>query len=148
MEGGSDCATLKAYPGPRLSTDHMATVNMLRADDVYVHELDGRIVRFGPFPPMGAWKEIRLELAPGTHQFVLSRPSTSGSPSYNVNSGRYVASAGKNPFRVSFRFDAEPGHTYAIKNVATLWAGDAWAPYVEDVTSGKRMTVEMTRDPR
>ncbi len=144
MRGDTNCAILQTYSGSPLSANQMATLAILKQDDVWVDQLDGQTVRFGPFPPMGAWKEIHFELTPGAHALIVNRPAAAGSASYSPNSGRYVASNGRNPYRHSFTFTAEAGHTYAIKNAGTPWVGTAWSPYVVSTTAGRTNRIDVT----
>lgn len=144
MRGDTNCAILQTYSGPPLAASQMATLAILRQDDVWVDQLDGQTVRFGPFPPMGAWKEIRFELSPGAHTLIVNRPAAAGSASYSANSGQYVSSGGRNPYRRSFMFTVEPGHTYAIRNAGTPWVGTAWSPFVVSTTGGRTNRIDVT----
>jgi hypothetical protein len=146
MTGGTDCATLRAYSGAPLASEKIATVRILKQDDVWVQTLDGRTVRFGPFPPMGAWKEIRFEVAPGPHTLVVSRPAAEAGALYNPNTGRYEpGSRGIGPYRIDFTISAEAGLSYNIKNSGTPWAGSSWEPYIEYTTAGRTNRIEAKR---
>ena len=125
MRGDTKRAIFTAYSGAELASGDMATIRLSRKEGVWVSQLDGRVVRFGPFPPMGAWEEIVFEIAPGAHELVLE-PISSGAPAYNPNTGRYESDATPPRGRTSLAFSAAAGRSYAVKRF-----------YIEDEATGK-----------
>lgn len=125
MSGNSKLAIFKAYSGPQLPRNEMATIKLSKQDGVWVSQLDGQTVRFGPFPPMGAWQEIVFEVAPGSHELKVESLAT-GSASYDPNTGRFQHSGAPSSDRSSLVFAAEAGRSYVVKRF-----------YIEDAVSGK-----------
>lgn len=125
MRGDTKCAIFTAYPGAPLSSGEMATISLSRQDGVWVAQLDGQTVRFGPFPPMGAWQEIVFEVAPGLHTVALETLA-GGAPTYDPNTGRYQSSGEGNRGRTTLTFTAVAGGRYTIRKF-----------HVEDMVTGK-----------